>query len=166
MKNVQLHKTFTRLSVAGIIFIAVYASSIDYIFTHDQLNALFSMFFLVLALNYLGMTSENIQREKRVRVVFKDGMNIVLYCVLSACYSFMLIHSGVSVIKTALIIIVALAFFNLIFILLHRTILLILFWVNLYLFVMMRVLSEMPGFSIDPLSRFNPFGGMIVHLII
>jgi len=166
MENNLLHKTFVILSVICIIFIAAYSLVIDYKFPHDQMNFIFSLFFLVLTLNFLGRNIKNEEKAERARSVFTDIQIIILYCILSACYSIILIHSGVSVVKTAMIILSALMFYNFILIIFRKSVSLILFWINFYLFMGMLVFSVLPGLPLDLISRYNPFGGLIVYLLI
>lgn len=164
-KNI-FHRISVRLSVVVIIYMAVYSSAVDYIFPADQLNFFFSLFFLVMALNFIGRNPAETIREIRMKSIFTDTQNILLYLILSACFSSVLIHSGVTVIRIALIILFSLVFYNLILIVLKKSVILILFWINFYLFMMMLVLSSMPGLYLDTISKYNPFGGLIVHLLI
>lgn len=166
MENKTLHTIFFLITVIVIIFIAGYSLVVDYKFPDNQMNYFFSLFYLVLALNFIGRNSDTLRWEGRLKCAIENWQNILLYCVLSACFSIILLHSGVSVIKTALIILIALIVFNFVLVICKRRITLILFWINFYLFAGMLVFSLIPEVTLDLISRYNPLGGLIVTLFI
>jgi len=165
MTNKSLHRIFVIISTIGVMFLAVYSLIVNYKFPDEQLNFFFSLFYLIMALNIVGKISDHASTNERLRLILTDIQNIVLYCILSASFSVILIHSGISVIKTALIVFFALAFYNLTFTVFKRSITLILMWINFYLFMGLLVFSLIPGLPIDLISRYNPLAGLIVALL-
>jgi len=166
MENKFLHMIFLFITVIVIVFITGYSLIVDYKFPDNQLIYFFSLFYLVLALNFIGRNSDTVKWKERLNWIIEKWQNIFIYCVLSVCFSIILFHSGVTIIKTAIIILTALFVYNITLVIFKRRISLMLFWINFYLFAGMLAFSLIPEVSLDLISRYNPFGGLIVELII
>jgi len=164
MENKLLHKIFLYITLATVAFVAGYSLIIDYQFPEYLLNYLFSLFYLILSLNFIGGNSDISERKERLIWLFKNKQNIFLYCLLSSCFSIIFIHSGISIFKTALIILSASILYYFSMFIFARRITMILFWINFYLFAGIIIFSQFPDFNLDIISKYNPFGGLIVNL--
>jgi hypothetical protein len=165
MENKLLHKIFLYITLATITFVAVYSLIIDYKFPEYQLNYFFTLFYLILSLNFLGGNSDKYDRKERLIWLIENKQNIFLYCILSASFSIIFINSGISSFKTALIIFSSLLFYSFSLFIFSKRITLILFWINFYLFAGVIIFSQFPCFHLDTISRYNPFGGLLVTLL-
>ena len=164
MVNKLVPKIFLYLSAASVAFIAVYSLFIDYKFSGDLLNYFFSLFYLVLSLSFIINIPDSARREERLNRLFKCPENIFFYCILSGSFSVIFIGSGLTCFRTALIILTSLVLFNVSLYILSRRTSLILFWINLYLFAGMTALSHLTHLNIDLVSKYNPFGGLLITL--
>jgi ABC-type multidrug transport system fused ATPase/permease subunit len=107
---------------------------------------------------------DNSDAKELLKKLFSDTKNIIIYCLLSACFAIIFIHSGKPIFKTSLIILSSfVAYFSSMFIV-GRKITQILFWINFYLFTGIIILSQIPNISLDVISKYNPFGGLFVTL--
>jgi hypothetical protein len=166
MANKLLHRIFLFIALAAIAFIAIYSLVLDYQFPEYQLNYFYSLFYLILSINFLGDVLDSSDRQERLKTLFKGKLNIFIYCLLSACFSIIFIHSGIPFLKTTLIILISfLVYFYSMFVF-NKKITQILFWINFYLFMGMIIISQFPQINLDVISRYNPFGGLIVTLFI
>jgi hypothetical protein len=166
MRNKLLHKIFLFITLAAVLFIAIYSLVLDYQFSEYQLNYFYSLFYLILSINFLGDILDNSGLRVRLMTLFKGKQNIFIYCLLSACFSIIFIHSGIAIFKTTLIILSSFLIYFFSMIIFNRKTTQILFWINFYLFMGIIVISQLPKISLDTISRYNPFGGLIVTLFI
>lgn len=159
-----MHKIFLYITLATLAFVAGYSIIIDFQFPGYLLNYFFSLFYLVLSLNFIGDMSDSSDTKEILKWLFINTQNIIIYCILSACFAVIFIHSGTPIVKTALIILSSfVAYFASMFIF-GRKISQFLFWINFYLFAGIIILSQFPNIRLDVISRFNPFGGLFVTL--
>lgn len=164
MKKSIFSKISLILSLCLVGVIAVYSLVTDYHFPLDQVNYLFSLFYLILSLNFLGEDQTLNNTKERIKIILTKIQSIIITCVLAILFSLILIQSDIGPIKIFIIIFLALVLFNLTTVIFKREITLILFWINFYLFMGIFILSQFPNLSVDLLSRFNPFGGLIVTI--
>jgi len=164
MGNKLLPKIFLYLSAASVAFIAVYSLIIDYKLSNDLLNYFFSLFYLVLSLSFIVEIPDSASREEKLNRLFKSPESLFLYCILSGSFSVIFIGSGLTYFRTALIIMTSLVLFDFSMYILSRRTTLILFWINFYVFAGMTALSHLTHLNIDLVSRYNPFGGLLITL--
>jgi O-antigen ligase len=165
MKNTIFIKISLLLSLCLISFIAVYSLIIDYQFPQEQVNYLFSMLYLVLALNFLGQAAVPDNQKERLNLIILRTQNIIISCVLMIIYALILLQSKVSFGKIFLILLLSLLLYYSTLVFFKRKVTLFLFWINFYLFMGVFVFYQFPNFQIDFISKYNPFGGLIVNLI-
>lgn len=164
--NSQLyHRISLWMSILGIGFIAVYPLVIDFTFTLEQANWVFSLLYLTLCLNFLG-GNQNEQEtvSGRAQRIFKDKYSIVISTFLIVCFALILGQSDINSVIIFLVLICSLIFYYASLIFLRRKITQLIFWINFYLFTGIFILTQIPGSRIDLLSRFNPFGGLFLTL--
>jgi hypothetical protein len=165
MKNIILIKISLLLSLCVISFIAVYSLIIDYQFPQDQINYLFSLLYLVLALNFLGQDPVPDNQKERLNLILLKTQNIIISSVLTIIFALILVQSKVSFGKIFFILLLSLILYYSTLVFFKRKVTLFLFWINFYLFMGVFVFYQFPNFQIDFVSKFNPFGGLIVNLI-
>jgi len=165
MEDKLLSKFFLYISVASVVFISLYSLFIDYKFSNDLLNYLFTLLYLILSLNFIVGTSDSANKKERLTRIFKSRESILLYCIMAGSFSVIFIRSGFGIFKTTLIILSSLALFDFSMYILNRRTTLIFFWINFYLFAGMTALSHLPHANIDLVSRYNPFGGLLITII-
>jgi hypothetical protein len=164
MKNIILHKISLYLSICLIGFIASYSLIIGYQFPEDQINYLFSLFYMVLSLNFLGGNLPIDNRQERIKLILTNTQSVIISCVLSILFALILIQSNVTIVKIFMILILSILVYYSTIIFLSRKVTLVLFWINFYLFMGIFVFSQFPDIEIDIISRVNPFGGLLITL--
>ena len=153
------------ITILSVAFIAVYPLITDFTFTHEQANWVFSLLYLTLALNYLGVKqNEQDTSSERARKLFTNYYSIIISTFLIACFAIILGQSEISSVRIFLVLVCSLIFYYGSLIFLSRKVTQLLFWINFYLFAGVFILTQVPGSRIDLLSRFNPFGGLFVTL--
>jgi hypothetical protein len=164
MKNIKLHKISLYVSICLIAFIAGYSLIIDYQFPEDQINYLFSLFYMVLALNFLGgdLTIDN--RQERIRLILTNTRSVIISCILSILFALILIQSNMVIVKIFMILVLSILVYYSTIVFFNRKVTLVLFWINFYLFMGIYLFSQFPDFKIDMISRFNPLGGLLITL--
>jgi DNA modification methylase len=166
MKNNILHRISLILAICLIGFIAGYSMLIDYQFPESQMNYIFSLFYLILTLNFLGRDATLLNLRERFKMVLSDTQSIIISCLLAIIFSLLLIQTKVAIGKIFIIVILSLLFYYTLILILSRKVNLILFWINFYLFMGVFVFSQLPNFQINMISKFNPFGGLLLTLFI
>ena len=162
--NRLLGRIFLYIAAAMVVFMAVYSCIVNYKFPIEVLSYFYSLFYLVLSFSFLVGVPDSSSREERLNRLFKSPESIFFYCVLSACFSVILVRSGIDYFRTALIIATSLALYDFSMYILSRRTTLILYWINFYLFAGMTAFSHLPHINIDMLSKYNPFGGLLITL--
>jgi hypothetical protein len=165
MKNNILINISLIISICIIGFVAVYSLIIDYAFTKEQVNYLFSLMYLVLALNFLYNKNYNDTIEERFKFIILKTKNIFISCVLTIIYALILAQSEVSLWKIFICLIMSLFIYLFSMVVFTRKVTLYLFWINFYLFMGVFIFLQFPNFQIDFLAKFNPLAGLIVNLI-
>jgi len=165
MKNTILIKISLLLSLCLIGFIAAYSLIIDYQFPQDQVTYLFSLLYLVLALNFLGQELVLDNQKERINIILFKTQNIIISCVLTIIFALILMQSKISFGKIFFILLLSLLLYYSTLVFFKRKVTLFLFWINFYLFMGVFVFYQFPNLQIDFVSKFNPFGGLIVNLI-
>lgn len=151
-------------SVLAILFIAVYPLAIDYHFPKSITNNLFSLFYLVIFLNYLGCYDLEDDFESKSEWIFTNIRSILFSTVMSAIFAVILRRTDIGIAGIFFILACGLTLSYATIIFVKKQIVLILFWINLYLFVGFLVLSQLPKIPLDIVSKFNPYGGLFVTL--
>lgn len=164
MKKNIFFKGSLVLSICLVGLIAIYSLVTNYHFPPDQLNYFFSLFYLILALNFLGEDPSIDDRKERIKLIFTKTHSILISCVLAIFFSLILIQAEVTIGKIFIILVFSLVLYCTTLVFFKRGITLILFWINFYLFMGVFGFSQFPNFPIDLLSRFNPFAGLIVSV--
>ncbi len=165
MKNMILHRISLIIGLLIVGFVVVYSFLINYTYTDSQINYLFSLFYLIFTLNILGNESSFESPNKRVISIFSNVQNIIVSCILAILFGLMLVKAEVPLVKVFLILFLAFIIYTTIIVLFNRKIILVLFWINFYIFMGVYVFSQIPGFTLDLLSRYNPFGGLLITLL-
>jgi hypothetical protein len=166
MENKVLHRGFLFLTLATLAFVTVYSLIINYKFPEPLLNYFFSLFYLILSLNFMGNIADSSDSKERLKQLFKSSKNIFLYCLVSACFSIIFIHSGITVLKTSTIVLTSFGVYLFLMFVFNRKITQFLFWVNFYLFMGSLILGQLSNINFDLISKYNPLGGLFVTLFI
>jgi len=166
MENKLFHRIFIIISLIALGFIAAYSLIRDYKFSSSLLIYYYSIFYLILALNFIGSDLQKSDRKNRLIWIITNKNNIIIYCIVTICYSIIFINSDIPILSTFLIVIISLIFYNFLFYYFNYRISLILFWISFYLFAGVIIFSQLPNFQLDLVSKFNPLGGLIVNIFI
>jgi hypothetical protein len=166
MKNSKLINISILLCIVILGFISLYSIIIDFHFSKEQINFLFSLLYLVLALNFLKYDEIADNSKKRFELVIMKPQNILISCVLMVFYALILVQTEASVIRIFLCLVLSLLINLLAIVLFKRKITFYLFWINFYLFMVVFVILQFPNINMDILARFNPLAGLVSYLII
>jgi len=153
------------ISICVLGFIATYSLIIDYQFNKEQVNYIFSLFYLVLALNFLNNINEIDTREERFKLIFLKAQNIIISCILAILYALILVQSETSLWKVFICLILTFVIYLFALVIFTRKVTLYLFWINFYLFMGALIFIQFPNFKVDILAKFNPLAGLIVNLV-
>jgi len=151
-------------AVLAISFIAIYPVFIDYHFPQAITNNLFSVFYLVIFLNYLGFYNQEGDYKSKSGWIFTNIRSIILSTAMSAIFAIILNRTGIGIAGIFLILVCGLTLCYATIILLKRQVVLIIFWINFYLFVGFLIFAQFPKIPLDMVSKFNPYGGLLVTL--
>jgi hypothetical protein len=166
MKNNILIKISLIISICIIGIVALYSLIINYEFNKEQVNYLFSLMYLVLALNFLYDNNYNDTLKERIKFIILKTQNILISSVLTIIYALILVQAEVSLWKIFICLIISLFIYLFSMVIFTRKVTLYLFWINFYLFMCVFIFIQFPNFQIDLLAKFNPLAGLIVNLII
>jgi len=164
MKNKSYFIISLCFAVIAIAFIALYSLFIDYHFPQAITNNLFSVFYLVIFLNYLGFYNQEGDYKSKSGWIFTNFRSIILSTVMSAIFAIILNRTGIGIAGIFLILVCGLTLCYTTIILLKKQIVLIIFWINFYLFIGLLIFSQFPKIPLDMVLKFNPYGGLLVTL--
>jgi len=164
LKNIVFLTVSLCIAVLAISFIAIYPVFIDYHFPQAITNNLFSLFYLVIFLNYLGFYNADDDYKSKSGWIFTNFRSIILSTVMSAIFAIILNRTSIDIAGIFFILVCGLTLCYATIILLKKQVVLILFWINFYLFIALLIFSQFPKIPLDVVSKFNPYGGLLVTL--
>jgi hypothetical protein len=164
MNNERISKISIWMTLLAILFIAVYPLFINYFFSKNVCALLFYLFYLILILNYLTLNKNEENYLSKIKWIGSNVNNLIINIIVIFLFGIIIVRSNINVGSAFLILFSSQVLLVITIVLLKRKILLILFWINFYLFMLTLISFQLPKIYFEFLSNVNPFGGLFIYL--
>mgnify|MGYP001189134220 CR=1 FL=1 len=164
MNDERFFKVSVWFTILAMLFIAVYPLFSNYFFSKNQCLLLFYLFYLTLFLNFLGNYKNEENYRSKIKWIGSNFHSIIINIVIIGIFAVIITRADINIVAAFLILLSSQILLVATITLLKRQALTILFWVNFYLFTGTLIASQLPGISLDIVTRVNPYGGLFIFL--
>lgn len=169
MKKQLISILILIVSTCCLVALLFYNLFFELIINHEIVLAFFPLFYLLLGLRYLqvfGMkliNNDNAKSSiKNNGLVVRDPFYIVISFLLAIIFASFLKITGWSVISISLILLFSLVLYNSVFFYFPFRVNHILYFINLYIFMIAIILNQVNDYLI---SNYNPFGSLFPYIL-
>jgi hypothetical protein len=166
MNNERISKISIWVTVLATSFISIYPLFINYFFSKNTCALLFYLFFLILLLNYLVFNKNEENSHSKIKWIGSNIKNLIVNIIVIILFAIIVLRSNSGLVSALIILLCSQVLFVTTIVLLRRKIILVLFWINFYLFIGALITSQLPGISLEIVSKLNPYGGLFVYLFL